>query len=162
MNKAFTREDDDRPADPLPGPVISPHPNLVTAEGLAHIDTMVDQLTAEQAVAKVADDAAAVARTTRDLLYWQARRASAQLTEPPFSSLVQFGSRVTISRGKAAFKTYRLVGTDEVIGERHPLLCLAACAGADGKGGRRLRRDGWHDCRPRRCKLSSICLTLRL
>jgi transcription elongation GreA/GreB family factor len=113
MNKAFTREDDDRPGDSLPGPVISPHANLVTAEGLALIDTMVARLTVEQATARTADDPATLASATRDLVYWQARRASAELTEPPFSSQVQFGSRVTIARDKSASKTYRVVGTDE-------------------------------------------------
>ena len=72
-----------------------------------------ERLTGEQSLARASGDAAAVARATRDLTYWQARLASAQLTEPPFSSQVQFGSRVTIARGKSAPKTYRIVGTDE-------------------------------------------------
>ena len=130
MNKAFTREDDDRPDDPLPGPVVSPHPNLVTAEGLVHIDTMVERLNGEQSLARASGDTAAIGRATRNLSYWQARRASAQLTEPPVSSQVQFGSRVTIARGKATPKTYRIVGTDEADPSNGTLSYVSALAQA--------------------------------
>jgi hypothetical protein len=34
MNKAFVKEDDDDTAERLPDRAVSPHPNLVTAEGL--------------------------------------------------------------------------------------------------------------------------------
>jgi hypothetical protein len=43
MNKAFVREaDDERASNPLPDRPIPAEPNLVTPEGLAHIQEMVD------------------------------------------------------------------------------------------------------------------------
>ena len=55
----------------------------------------------------------ATASTGRDLRYWTARLATAQLTEPTRGSQVQFGSRVTIRRPDGSTRTYRIVGIDE-------------------------------------------------
>jgi hypothetical protein len=100
MSKAFTREDDtSQQGDLLPERSIPPHPNLVTAEGLAQINDAVTRLTEQHNAARTAGDAGATANTARDLRYWSARRATAQLTEPKTGlEEVQFGSRVT-SRG---------------------------------------------------------------
>ena len=113
MNKAFTREDDNGQEVDLPERAIPPHPNLVTAEGLAQIEAAIARLFAEQARARNAGDATAAANAARDLRYWSARRATAQLTEARPSSKVQFGSRVTIKRPDGATRIYRIVGTDE-------------------------------------------------
>jgi transcription elongation GreA/GreB family factor len=113
MSKAFTREDDAAQEAELPERPIAPHPNLVTAEGLAQIEAAVVQLTQEHARARIAGDAAAVARAARDLRYWSARRATAQLTEPKPGAQVQFGSRVTIKRPDGSTRSFRIVGTDE-------------------------------------------------
>ena len=113
MSKAFTREDDTGQEADLPERAISPHPNLVTAEGLAQIEAAIARLTEEQARAREAGDATAAANAARDLRYWSARRATAQLTEPKPSSQVQFGSRVTIKRPDGSTRAYRIVGTDE-------------------------------------------------
>jgi hypothetical protein len=48
MSKAFTREDDTGREAELPDRVISPHPNLVTAEGLAQIEAAIARLAEEQ------------------------------------------------------------------------------------------------------------------
>ena len=113
MSKAFTREDSDQQGGLLPERAISPHPNLVTVEGLAQIDDAVTRLTDEHSAAKAAGDAIATASTARDLRYWSARRATAQLTEPEPGSRVQFGSHVTIRRPDKLTRVYRIVGTDE-------------------------------------------------
>ena len=113
MSKAFTREDDAAQEADLPERAISPHPNLVTSEGLAQIEAAVAQLTQEHARARVAGDAAAVARAACDLRYWSARRSTAQLTEPKPSAQVQFASRVTIKRPDKSTRSFRIVGTDE-------------------------------------------------
>ena len=114
MSKAFTREDNvDQQGDLLPERAISPHPNLVTAEGLAQIDDAVTRLTDELSAAKAAGDATTTASTARDLRYWSARRATAELTELKPGSQVQFGSHVTIKRLDGSSKAYRIVGTDE-------------------------------------------------
>lgn len=113
MNKAFVKEDDDSAAERLPDRAVPPHPNLVTTEGLALIGDMIAKLNEEHAAAKAADDAHALARITRDLRYWNARGATAQLTEPPPGDTVQFGSRVTFRRADGRKQTYRIVGIDE-------------------------------------------------
>ena len=114
MSKAFTREDDDaQQLDVLPERPISHHPNLVTAEGLAQIEGNVTRPLEEQAASRATGDAAATAAASRDLRYWNARLASAQLTESRPSSQVQFGSHVEIKRADGSTITYRIVGSDE-------------------------------------------------
>ena len=119
MAVAFTREEDyeARAAD-LPDRPVSPHPNLVTASGLAGIEAELAAARAAYAAAQteggVAQDRTAMARATRDLRYWQARRASAQLTEPEAQAdVVQFGRTVEIEREDGRRQIFRIVGEDE-------------------------------------------------
>ena len=45
---------------------------------------------------------------------WTARRASAQLVDPPAAGgVVQFGSSVTVERADGRRQTFRIVGEDE-------------------------------------------------
>jgi transcription elongation GreA/GreB family factor len=114
MSKAFTREDDaDQQGDLLPERAIPPHPNLVTADGLAQIEDTITHLTKRQHEVRAAGDTLATASTGRDLRYWSERLATAQLTEPPDGSQVQFGSRVTLKRPNGSTRIYRIVGIDE-------------------------------------------------
>ena len=114
MSKAFTREDDaDRHGDLLPERAIPPHPNLVTADGLAQIEDALSRLTKQHNEVRAAGDTAATTSTARDMRYWNARRATAQLTEPTRGSQVQFGSHVTIRRPDGSTRAYRIVGIDE-------------------------------------------------
>jgi transcription elongation GreA/GreB family factor len=114
MSKAFTREDDaDQHGDLLPERVIPPHPNLVTAEGLAQIDDALTRLSKQHNEVRTAGDTAGTASTARDLRYWSARRATARLTEAKPGLQVQFGSRVTIRRPDGSTRAYRIVGIDE-------------------------------------------------
>ena len=120
MSVAFTKETDveAHAADVPPRPV-STHPNLVTAEGLAAIDAELDKARADFAAARatgddVQGDRTALARASRDLRYWQTRRASAQLTEHDTDKTgVQFADRITIEREDGRRQTYRIVGEDE-------------------------------------------------
>jgi transcription elongation GreA/GreB family factor len=113
MSKAFTKEDDGAQEADLPDRAISPHPNLVTAEGLAQIEEAMARLTEEQGRARECGDVTAAANAARELRYWSARRATAQLTEPKLSSQVQFGSRVAIRKADGSTRVFRIVGTDE-------------------------------------------------
>ena len=113
MSKAFTREDDADQQGDLPERAIPPYPNLVTAEGLAQIEEALTRLTEQHHDARAAGDAAATASTARDMRYWSARGATAQLTELTPGSQVQFGSRVTIRRPDGSTQAYRIVGIDE-------------------------------------------------
>ncbi len=54
-----------------------------------------------------------MARATRDLRYWSARRASAQLVEPGDCAVVRFGCTVTFAREDGSTATYRITGEDE-------------------------------------------------
>src|ERR1700745_3552937 len=103
MAVAFTREEDyeARAAD-LPDRPISPHPNLVTASGLAALEAELAAARAAYAAAQaeggISADRTAMARATRDLRYWSSRRASAQLTERAVADTVEFGLVVEIER----------------------------------------------------------------
>lgn len=118
MSVAFTRENDlEATAADLPDRPISPHPNLVTATGLAALDAALAEARAAYAAAQTGDvqaDRTAMARATRDLRYWSARRASAQLVETaPDTGTVQFGATVTLDREDGRRQTFRVVGEDE-------------------------------------------------
>ncbi|MDO1559566.1 transcription elongation factor GreA [Brevundimonas sp. 2R-24] len=118
MSVAFTREEDlEATAADLPDRPISPHPNLVTAEGLAAIERELASAkaayTAARATGGVDQDRTAMARATRDLRYWSARRASALLTETEADGRVRFGGAVTIEREDGRVQTWRILGEDE-------------------------------------------------
>lgn len=119
MAVAFTREDDyeARAAD-LPDRPISSHPNLVTASGLSAIEAELAAARAAYSTAQaeggIGADRTAMARATRDLRYWSARRASAQLTEPAGEAgTVDFGRTVEIEREDGRRQAFRIVGEDE-------------------------------------------------
>ena len=114
MSRAFVKESDGDDPGALPERRISEHPNLVTARGLRLIEEQVARLEAEYAAARSADDRSAIAHLSRDLRYWAARVASAQLAPSPAGSeTVSFGVRVTIEDAQGERRIYRLVGEDE-------------------------------------------------
>ena len=118
MSVAFTKEGDaEAAAADLPDRPVSTHPNLVTPSGLGQLDA---ELTAAQAAydaaqagGGIAGDRTAMARATRDLRYWRARRASAQRVEPGDCAVVRFGCTVTFERADGSRATYRITGEDE-------------------------------------------------
>ncbi|HEY5072183.1 MAG TPA: transcription elongation factor GreA [Caulobacteraceae bacterium] len=119
MSGAFTKEQDaESAAADLPDRPISPHPNLVTAQGLAALDAALAEARAAYAAAKAGGDLQAdrtpLARATRELRYFAARRAGAQLSEPAGDTgVVRFGSTVTFERKDGRRQSYRIVGEDE-------------------------------------------------
>ena len=119
MSVAFTREEDlEAAAADLPDRPISPHPNLVTREGMAALDAALEAArgaySAAQARGDVKADRTPMARATRDLRYYAARRANAQLVEPPDDNgKVRFGATVTFEREDGRRQNYRIVGEDE-------------------------------------------------
>lgn len=114
MSRAFVREAEGGEAfEDLPDRTLSPH-HLVTANGLALMDEAVENLQRSLDKAKVADDKAEVARLSRDLRYWSARRISAELVPPPTDAAhVRFGARVTFEREDGKQQSYQIVGEDE-------------------------------------------------
>jgi transcription elongation GreA/GreB family factor len=119
MSVAFTKEEDyESQAADLPDRPVSAHPNLVTPEGLAAIEAALAQARAAYGAAQtggdVQTDRTAMARATRDLRYWAARRASARLVEiDPTVERLQFGGTVTFDREDGRRQAYRIVGEDE-------------------------------------------------
>lgn len=114
MSRAFVKETDGLDViEELPERLVSPHPNLVTPEGLAQIGAEVARLSAAYATAQATGDRAALNVLARDLRYWTSRLGSAELVAPPKSAdEVRFGSTVTIERGDGRH-VYLIVGEDE-------------------------------------------------
>lgn len=115
MSRAFVKEAEGGEAfEDLPDRPISPHPNFVTPEGLLLIEAELTRLREDHAAAQAAEDKAGIAKTSRDLRYWTARRASAQVIAPPKDAAeVHFGSTVTVERDDRRRQTFRIVGEDE-------------------------------------------------
>ena len=111
MSRAFVKETDDG-GDELPERPVSQHPNFVTADGLAAIEAELTRLQAELDAA--GGDRATERRIGRDLRYWRARRAGAEVTPPPPDSTeVRFGATVTVVRDDGRIQKFRIVGEDE-------------------------------------------------
>lgn len=115
MSRAFVKDDDGGQGnEDLPDRLISEHPNYVTQQGLLHIEAEVKRLGEAYAAAQVSADRSELQRVSRDLRYWSARQATAQVVTPPSGHAeVHFGSTVTIKRDDGRTHTYRIVGEDE-------------------------------------------------
>ncbi len=113
MSRAFVKESDVE-AITLPDRPLSAHPNFVTPEGLAAIERALDRFNAAHTAAVHKDDKAAIASVRRELRYWGARRASAQVIEPSIDKTrVHFGATVTVRRDDGRTQSFRIVGEDE-------------------------------------------------
>ena len=114
MSRAFVKEADGEPPVPeLSDRLVSTHPNLVTPSGLARIEAEIARLHGVRDHARATDDKAALAEALRDLRYWQARHATAQVQPAPPAGMVSFGAKVTIRRADGRKQTFRIVGEDE-------------------------------------------------
>lgn len=119
MSVAFTREEDiEAQAAHVPDRPVSPHPNLVTATGLAAIESELAAaraaFQAAQAQGDVSADRSAMARASRDLRYWSSRRASAEVFEPDLpAGVMGFGRAASLDRDDGRKQRFRIVGEDE-------------------------------------------------
>jgi transcription elongation GreA/GreB family factor len=111
MSRAFVKERDEDSGVTLADRPIGPHRNLVTPRGLALIEASIERLRAE--LAATAGDGEAQRRIGRELRYWNARRATAELLGPTAADRVVFGSTVTARRDNGKLLTLRIVGEDE-------------------------------------------------
>lgn len=129
MSRAFVKESDGAEGDELAELQVSPHRNLVTAEGLRQIEQNVERLRVEQSAARAADDRAAVKRIQRDLRYWTERQRSAELVPPAASDgKARFGSVVTLAKPDGGELEYRIVGEDEADPARGKISYMAPIA----------------------------------
>lgn len=112
MSRAFVKESDGE--EELPELRVSQHRNLVTPGGLAAIEAHIERLQAALSGARAEQDKAAVALAQRDLRYWIARQASAEVVPPPGATgTVRFGSTVSLEDPLGRKLRYRIVGEDE-------------------------------------------------
>jgi transcription elongation GreA/GreB family factor len=115
MSGAFTKQDDSNSSIDLGERPVSPHRNLVTEKGLALIDAEIAALHEALAKGNAEADRELIARASRDLRYWTARRETAEISHPdPKSDVVRFGMSVTIADDHGKTQTWAIVGEDEV------------------------------------------------
>jgi len=114
MSRAFVKELAESTA--LPDRPLSPHPNLVTEQGLKALDPEVARWRAAYSAAQLTDDDEheELSKAGRELRYWTARRHSAQLVDRhPDDAAARFGSTVTMLREDGRRLSFRIVGEDE-------------------------------------------------
>jgi transcription elongation GreA/GreB family factor len=88
MSRAFVKEHDETDSvEQFADRPISSFRNLVTASGLKKIEAELAETRSAYAKAIAARDKSAIAKTSRDLRYWTAQRASAELVTPPKTSM---------------------------------------------------------------------------
>jgi transcription elongation GreA/GreB family factor len=118
MSRAFVKERQEEVAA-LPDRPISDHPNLVTPEGLAAIESAVERFRAAYSAAFEKRNSAAEAAMARETRYWAARKRSARVVQPSADKTkVQFGATVTVMRKGGRTQTFRIVGEDEANPQR--------------------------------------------
>lgn len=115
MSRAFTREQDGGASlNDIGERPVSEHRNLVTPEGLAAIDKALATLHEQFARAEADADREQIARVSRDLRYWNARRETAEVSVPEKdSAVVRFGMSVTIEDDDGHEHAWKIVGEDE-------------------------------------------------
>jgi transcription elongation GreA/GreB family factor len=114
MSRAFVKEGDGAEGEPLAELQVSPHRNLVTAEGLAQIEAQVERLRGELSAARSVDDRAARQRIQRDLRYWNERQRTAErVPQVAADGKARFGSTVTLEKAGGSRVAYHIVGEDE-------------------------------------------------
>jgi transcription elongation GreA/GreB family factor len=113
VSRAFVKETESD-ADGLPDRPISPHRNLVTDTGLAAIEAALNRFEGEHRTAVDKGDREAAAAALRELRYWRARRASAEVVKPSDDkSKASFGMTVTLRRDDGREQSFKIVGEDE-------------------------------------------------
>ena len=115
MSRAFTKDDDNNSSNDFGERPISPQRNLVTEQGLLLIDAEIAAAHEVLAKGNAEADRDLIARASRDLRYWTARRETAEVSHPdPHSNVVRFGMTVTIVDEHDRTQTWTIVGEDEV------------------------------------------------
>lgn len=112
MSRAFVKETDNDPVG-FPDRPISPHRNLVTEAGLAGIEAALDRFETAHRDAEDKGDREAAGAALREVRYWKARRASAEVVKPPEDkSKASFGKTVTLRREDGRKQSFKIVGED--------------------------------------------------
>jgi transcription elongation GreA/GreB family factor len=86
----------------------------VTEAGLADIEASLDRFEAAHRAAAEQGDREAAAMALREVRYWRARRASAEVVKPSEDkSKASFGLTVTVRRDDGREQSFKIVGEDE-------------------------------------------------
>ena len=110
MSRAFVKEIDDAPAEPVPERAVSPHENVVTPRGARLIRAALAAAAAAVAGAMRDEERGLAAR---DLRYWQARAATLRVVPPdPAPAAIGFGVRARVRRA-GRIQELQIVGEDE-------------------------------------------------
>jgi transcription elongation GreA/GreB family factor len=128
MSRAFVKETESKTA--LPDRPISPNRNFVTEAGLAAIDDALARFEAEHREALAKGHWPAIAAALREVRFWRARRASAEVVKHSDRSRASFGTTVTLRRGDGREQRFRIVGEDEADPPRGTLSYVSPLARA--------------------------------
>src|SRR5277367_5075203 len=113
MSRAFVKESENGTVE-LPDRPITPHRNLVTEAGLADIRDRRSRFEAAYRAASEKGDRGAVAAASREIRYWKARLASAEVVGPPADrAKASFGLTISLRRDDGREQSFRIVGEDE-------------------------------------------------
>jgi transcription elongation GreA/GreB family factor len=113
MSRAFVKESENDTVE-LPDRPISSHRNLVTEVGISAIREALARFEAAHRAATDEGDREAVAAASREIRYWKARVASAEVVKPPADkSKAAFGMTVALRRDDGREQSFRIVGEDE-------------------------------------------------
>ncbi len=137
MSRAFTSEEQNEAAlAGLGERPVSPHRNLVTAQGLKAIEDEIARLREQLAEGERLADRGKIALASRDLRYWAARRESAELVVPdPAGDVVRFGMQVSVEDEDGTRRDWHIVGEDEADAARGSISHVSPMARAlFGKG----------------------------
>lgn len=119
MSKAFTKEDDGTENVRLDDLPQSPHPNLVTASGLAALNSRLgvrqSDLAQLRGKTEGVDTKLAIAVAQRDIRFLEARISRAILVDPKNHApgTVAFGAEIEVITEDDCRQTFRIVGEDE-------------------------------------------------
>lgn len=119
MSRAFVKGDDsDLSGEEVPERPISPHPNYVTAEGLAQLRRRYEALLAQHAELKAAGedfDKPKLTQIDRDLRYFSQRLESAIPIDPSKEPQdeVHFAATVRAEDAEGRVHRFKIVGEDE-------------------------------------------------
>lgn len=113
MSRAFVKEAENEIVELHDRP-ISPPRNFVTESGLAAIESALFRFESAHRTATDNGDEEAAEASLREVRYWRARRATAEVIKPlSEKSEASFGRTVTLRRNDGRVQSFRIVGEDE-------------------------------------------------
>jgi transcription elongation GreA/GreB family factor len=113
MSRAFVKEAENDTVE-LPDRPISPHRNLVTETGLADIKARLSRFEAALGAARDEGDRDAIAAASREIRYWKARLATAEVVKLSADrTRASFGMTISLRRDDGREQSFKIVGEDE-------------------------------------------------